>query len=156
MLILLYIGFDMKNKKILGHKEKISILDLDLYNLDAKVDTGADLSALHCDDIIIKENIVFFTLFNKIHPSYNNRRINMQIYKIKKIKSSNGQSESRPCIKVTLSCGNKKYKSIVSLTTRKNMKFPMLIGKAFLKNNFLVDVSKDYLVSDLVKKDIIC
>jgi len=143
----------MKNKKILGHKEKVSILDLDLHDLDAKIDTGADLCALHCDDIVIKDDKVFFTLFSKIHPSYKDRRINMNIYQMKKIKSSNGQSQLRPCIKVTLSCGNKKYKSIVSLTKRKNMKFPMLIGKSFLKNNFLVDVSKCYLASSKLIQD---
>ena len=45
----------MPEKKIVGNKELISIIDLDLYDLDAKVDTGADSNALHCDDIFIDE-----------------------------------------------------------------------------------------------------
>ena len=36
----------MKNKQIVGRKKIISILDLDLIDLDAKVDTGADSNAL--------------------------------------------------------------------------------------------------------------
>jgi len=32
----------MNTKKIVGRKEKISILDLELFDLDAKVDTGVD------------------------------------------------------------------------------------------------------------------
>ena len=36
-------------------KELISIIDLELFNLDAKVDTE-DSNALHCDDISIDEH----------------------------------------------------------------------------------------------------
>lgn len=42
----------------------------------------------------------------------------------------------------------KKYKSVISLTNRADMKFPMLIGRIFLKDRFLVDVSKEYLSKD--------
>ena len=41
----------MIEKIIIGKKELISILDLHLYNLDEKVDIGADSNALHCDYI---------------------------------------------------------------------------------------------------------
>lgn len=40
---------------------------------------------------------------------------------------------------------NKTYKTIISLTSRADMKYPMLIGRKFLKNRFLVDVSKKNL-----------
>ncbi len=42
----------MIEKKIVGSKELISILDLELFDLDAKIDTGADSNAIHCDDIL--------------------------------------------------------------------------------------------------------
>ena len=64
----------MENKKIIGRKEIISILDLKLFDLDAKVDTGADSNALHCDDIIIDKQSVSFTLLDDIHPSYHGKR----------------------------------------------------------------------------------
>jgi len=43
--------YRMPEKKIVGKREIISILDLELFDLDAKVDTGADSNALHCDDL---------------------------------------------------------------------------------------------------------
>ncbi|DAB29686.1 MAG TPA: clan AA aspartic protease, partial [Sulfurimonas sp. UBA12504] len=46
----------MQNKKIVGNVEIISILDLYLFDLDAKIDTGADSNALHCDEIFVDEN----------------------------------------------------------------------------------------------------
>ncbi|XPV67550.1 MAG: ATP-dependent zinc protease [Halarcobacter sp.] len=138
----------MKNKKIVGRKEIISILDLNLIDLDAKIDTGADSNALHCDDIVINEDSVEFTLLDEIHPSYHGKRMKLPIYKIKRVKSSNGQVQLRPSIKVTVDFMGKKYKSVISLTNRSDMKFPMLIGRKFLHDRFLVDVSKEYLTKE--------
>ncbi len=136
----------MSDKKIIGQKELISIPDLHLYDLDAKIDTGADSNALHCDDIIIDENgFVTFTLLDEVHSSYHGKKITLPIYKIKKIKSSNGIVQHRPSIQVMVTFFGKSYKTVISLTNRADMKYPMLIGRRFLANKFLVDVSKEYL-----------
>lgn len=137
----------MEDKTIVGSKELISILDLELFDLDAKVDTGADSNALHCDDIVVdqKNNTVTFKLLDEVHEAYHGKRITMPLYKIKNVKSSNGMIQQRPSIKVSVRFFGKKYKSVISLTNRADMKFPMLIGRRFLKEKFLVDVSKEYL-----------
>lgn len=145
----------MKNKKIIGRREIISILDLDLYDLDAKIDTGADSNALHCDNIIIENDIVHFCLLDEVHDSYHGKRMSIPLYKVKKVKSSNGEIELRPSIKVSVEFMGKTYISIISLTNRSDMKFPMLIGRRFLKDKFIVDVSQEY-VSKEIKKDIKC
>ena len=140
----------MSQKKIIGRRELVSILDLELFELDAKIDTGADSNSLHCDDIFIDdENFVHFTLLDEIHPSYHGKRITLPLYKLKKVKSSNGTIQIRASIKVTISFFGKKYKTIISLTNRSDMKYPMLIGRKFLTNRFLVDVSKEYLTKIL-------
>jgi hypothetical protein len=113
--------------------------------LDAKVDTGADSNALHCDDILIEDGNVSFTLLDEIHPSYHGKRLTFPIYKIKQVKSSNGTVQIRPSIKVKVNFFGKNYKSVISLTNRADMKFPMLIGRRFLKDKFLVDVAQEYL-----------
>ena len=136
----------MNEKKIIGRQEHICILDLELYDLDAKVDTGADSSSLHCDDIIIDENgFVTFTLLDDVHASYHGKKFTMPIYKIRKIKSSNGTVQKRAFIQVTVDFFGKNYKTVVSLANRSEMKYPMLIGRRFLSNKFLVDVSQEYL-----------
>ncbi len=118
---------------------------MELFDLDAKVDTGADSNALHCDDIEIEGDKVSFTLLDEVHASYHGKRMTLPIYKIKRVKSSNGTVQIRPSIKVSVKFFGKKYKSIISLTNRADMKFPMLIGRRFLKDKFLVDVSQEYL-----------
>ena len=137
----------MTDKTIVGRREIISIIDLELYDLDAKVDTGADSNALHCDHIEIDEetNTVSFTLLDEVHEAYHGKRLTFPLYKIKNVKSSNGQIELRPSIRVSVKFFGKKYKSVISLTNRADMKFPMLIGRRFLSGKFLVDVEQDYL-----------
>ena len=135
----------MKDKIIVGRRELISILDLNLEDLDAKIDTGADSNALHCDNIVIENDMVHFCLLDEVHESYHGKRMSMPLYKIKKVKSSNGEIQLRPSIKVSVEFFGKKYKSVISLTNRADMKFPMLIGRRFLKDRFLVDVSEENL-----------
>ena len=140
----------MLQKKIVGRREIVSIIDLELFELDAKVDTGADSNALHCDDIFIDdENFVHFKLLDEVHPAYHGKKIKLPVYKIKKVKSSNGTVQLRPSIKVSISFFCKKYKTIISLTNRSDMKYPMLIGRKFLANRFLVDVSEEYLTKKI-------
>ena len=68
----------MSQKKIIGRREIISILDLDLFDLDAKIDTGADSNSIHCDDIYVDdEKFVHFTLLDEVHASYHGKKIKM-------------------------------------------------------------------------------
>jgi len=139
----------MGDKKVIGRKELVSIIDLELFNLDAKIDTGADSNALHCDDIFIDEDKnVHFTLLDEIHESYHGKRMILPLYKLKKVKSSNGQIQLRPSVKLTILFMGKKYKTILSLTNRADMKYPMLIGRRFLSGKFLVDVELEYVGID--------
>lgn len=136
----------MKNKQVIGSKELISIIDLELFDLDAKVDTGADSNALHCDDIEIDDNnMVYFTLLDEVHPAYHGKRMEMPLYKLKKVRSSNGELQLRPSIQVEVEFFGQRYQSVISLTNRADMKYPMLIGRKFLSGKFLVDVSQEYL-----------
>ena len=136
----------MSQKKIIGRREIVSILDLELIDLDAKIDTGADSNSLHCDDIYIDdEKFVHFKLLDKVHPAYHGKKIKMPLYKLKKVKSSNGSVQLRASIKVDMLFFGKKYKTVISLTDRSDMKYPMLIGRKFLAERFLVDVSLEYL-----------
>lgn len=140
----------MQKKRIIGNKEIISIPDLQLYDLDAKVDTGADSNAIHCDDIHVDEDgIVHFKLLDEIHPAYHGKKMSVPLYQMKRVKSSNGKVQLRPSIKVKVNFFNKDYTTVISLTDRSDMKYPMLIGKKFLANRFLVDVSQEYLTKQL-------
>lgn len=135
-------------KEIIGSLEKVSLPELSLFGLDAKVDTGADSSALHCDNIRDNGETVHFTLCDEVHPAYNGKSFTLPVAKRIKVKSSNGDSAERIFISTRITLNGKDTETLISLTDRKKLKYPMLLGKRFLKGNFLVDVSLTYLFGE--------
>lgn len=133
-------------KKIIGRTERVDLKALSLFGLDAKIDTGAYTPSLHCQNIEVNEekNEVFFTLLDPEHPEYDGKRIHFIISRLKNVKSSNGTVEKRVFIHTTITLLGEEYETDISLTDRSSMKYPMLLGRDFLENNFIVDVSLAY------------
>jgi hypothetical protein len=134
----------MQNQKIkltIGRREQIDFPDLGLYGITAKVDTGAYTTALHCHDIREENGVLYFKLLDPTHPDYNQQEQKFTEYFQKEIKNSFGEIEKRFIIKTIVKIGTKRVKSVISLTDRGNMRYPVLIGRKLLKNRFVVDVS---------------
>lgn len=128
----------------IGRTAKADIPEWDIYGIDAKIDTGAYTSSLHCHHIAPTiDDKVQFKLLDPSHPAYNQKLMELPIYKVKTVKSSNGKSEDRFIIKASIVLDGKKLNAQFSLTDRSTMRYPLLIGRRLLKDRFLVDVSKD-------------
>jgi hypothetical protein len=138
-------------KTLIGKCEFISFPSLKIKNLEAKIDTGAFTTALHCHDIsekIVNGNkVLSFKLLDPYHAEYNNKEILFNDYELKTIKNSFGESEDRFVIKTKVKIGRKNILAKVSLTNRGSMRFPVLLGRRILKNRFIVDVSQEFLLS---------
>jgi hypothetical protein len=129
--------------KYVGRTEKVSFPDLGIETIDAKVDTGAYGNALHVDDFFIKDEKLFFTIEDKEYV--------YEKYKTIVIRNSFGKKQKRFSIITKVVLGNKIYKVHVSLTNRKKMKYPMLIGRRFLnKFKYMVNVRKKN-INDRIK-----
>src|SRR3990172_11505456 len=91
---------------IIGRKDKADFPELGLYDIDAKVDTGAYTSAIYCQDIMEVDEVgkskVRFRLLDPSRPSYNNREFTHPIYAKREIKNSFGQVEERYIIKTKI------------------------------------------------------
>lgn len=135
----------MSDKRIVGSIESISLPELELYDIDVKVDTGAENCAMHADIISVTVTTVTFQFLDGVHPSYNGKIFTLPISRIGHVRSSNGRKKKRYFIKTVLEIFGKNYKTEISIADRSKMKYPMLLGKQFLKNKFLVDVSKNHL-----------
>ncbi len=134
--------------EVIGYIERVDLPGLELFALDAKIDTGADSCSMHCDDIEVEGENVIFTLHDEVHPAYHGKRLTLPIYKVKNVKSSNGSIEERVFVKSMVKLGCKTYEAEISLTNRENMKYPMLIGRRFLSHHYLIDVSHKYITKD--------
>ena len=129
-------------KQIVGRVDKIDFPKLDLFNIDAKIDTGAYTSAIHCSQIIEEETGLKCTFYSKGHPNFSGKEVVFKQYSRTDVKSSNGYKENRFKIKSEVIFFGKTYKINLTLSTRDDMKFPVLIGRQFLNKKFLVDVDE--------------
>lgn len=130
-----------KPKQIIGRKELVSFPELEITNIYAKVDTGAYSNTLHCHDIQLKDGKLFFKVLDPKHPIFSRKEHCFSDFTRKKIKNSFGEVEERYMIKTKIKIAGRAIKSIISLTDRGKMRYPVLIGRRLLKNKFVVDVS---------------
>jgi hypothetical protein len=137
------------NKVLIGRVEEVDFPELELFGVQAKIDTGAYTSALHCQDIYeSRENgvkVLYFKPLDKNHPLYNEQEIRVQKYTRKKIKNSFGQIETRFIIATAIKIGEKEVITEISLADRANMRYPVLLGRKFLSKGFLIDVNKRFI-----------
>lgn len=131
-------------KKKVGRTEIISFPELEIYDVNAKVDTGAYSVVIHVDDIRQDGDALYFKI--------DSREFSYEKFKCFKVKSSFGKVQKRYSILTKLVLGDKIYKFYVSLTNRNKMRYPALIGRRFLyKFDYLVDV-KQKNINDTTKK----
>jgi len=137
-----------KLKIIIGRVEKVNFSSLNIIDLDAKIDTGAYSSSIHCHDIFEdkENNLLCFKLLDPKHDDYRKKVLKFTEYSKVKVKSSNGISRWRFKIKTSIKIGKKTYITQFTLTDRSKMRYPVLIGRKVLNKRFLVDVSHKYLL----------
>jgi hypothetical protein len=128
-----------KNKTIIGRVDKANFPELNLEDVAIKIDTGAYTSSIHCKDIMEDNGILKCRFLDHEHPNYNNKLFTFKEYNTVTVRSSNGVAQKRYEIKSSLKLFGKIYKISLSLSDRKEMRFPVLIGRKFLNNKFVVD-----------------
>lgn len=136
-------------KRIIGRVDRIDFPELDLFNIAVKVDTGAYTSAIHCSKIVEDDGKLHCTFYSKGHPLFSGKEIVFNEFSRTDVKSSNGHKENRYKIKSQVVVFGKCYKINLTLSTRDDMKFPVLLGRQFLKQKFLVDVDLEYVSFNL-------
>ena len=138
-----------KEKRIIGRREPVDFPDLGLSGIIGKIDTGAYTTALHCQDIHVREEngvrMLCFKPLDPSQPAFTGKEMCFTDFSEKQIKNSFGEVEHRYIIKTRVRIARKLVKSVISLTDRGNMRYPVLIGRKLLKSRFIVDVSELHL-----------
>lgn len=135
-------------KRVIGATARVQEMQSGIV-FNARIDTGAETCSIHVETLRVDDE------------DPNNMEANLG--KIARFQLKNGQDEAHMCrakivsvvriknavgidrrykVVLTLSWGGIEKKVRVSLNDRSDMKFPMLIGRNFLRGDFLVDVSK--------------
>ncbi len=133
------------HKQTIGRTDKIDFPEWNLYDIDAKIDSGAYTSAIHCENIeafyVRGEHQVRFTVQGA------EKKITQQckVFASKQVKNSFGQMEYRYSVKTAIVLFGKKYVIELALTDRSTMKNPVLLGRKVLRDRFIIDVTKQNL-----------
>jgi len=131
----------LKELKIIGRLEHVDFPELGINGFNAKIDTGAYTSSLHCSEILIEKDKVKFIVLDDEHPSFEGKWFCLPIEKYTVVKSSNGYKEERVVVKTTILLLGEEFDVFLTLTNRKDMKYPVLLGRKFLKDKYIVNVS---------------
>lgn len=131
-----------------GWREWVSLPDLGLPAIKAKIDTGAKTSALHALNVEPfnrdQKNYVLFM----INPIRKNDDLTIQCEALVKdqrmVTDSGGHKEMRYVIETLLEIDNQHWLIDMTLTSRKNMRFKMLLGRQAMNDKILVDPSLSY------------
>lgn len=126
-------------KKVIGRFDKADFPALHLENIAVKIDTGAYTSSIHCENIVEKDDVLHCTFLDEEHPLYNGKEFQFREYDIVFVRSSNGIIQKRYQVETTIKIFDKVFKISLSLSSRQEMRFPVLIGRKFLTKKFVVD-----------------
>ena len=134
----------------LGWREWVSLPDIGIKQIKAKVDTGARTSALHAFELRPfsehgRDRVEF-----RMHPLQKDVdtvvTCTADVLDTRIVTDSGGHNEERFVIETTLSLGKQAWPIEVTLTSRDDMLFRMLLGRTAIKNRAQVDPARSYLV----------
>jgi hypothetical protein len=138
-----------QKRKTIGWREWVSLPELGVVEIKAKVDTGADSSSLHAFNLErFDDNGTPMVRF-EIHPRQRKRKPSIdcvaEVVGERMVKNPGGRSELRPVIRTTLIVAGEEFEALVNLTTRDEMTFRMLLGRRAVRKNFVIDPGRSYL-----------
>lgn len=119
-------------------------VDIEGYqNIPAKIDTGADSSAIWASHIEVnRDGTLSFRLFDEASPFYTGEVLKCTDFKAAVVRSSSGHEQIRYRVQLSLKLAGRRIVALFNLSDRSRNEFPVLIGRRTISGKFLVDVSK--------------
>lgn len=132
---------------VIGWREWVSLPELGLDKIKAKIDTGARSSALHAFNLrAFTVDGVSWVRFD-VHPMQHGGptvRAEAAIIDMRRVRNPGGRRELRPVIHTPVSVLGQTWEIEVTLTPRWGMGFRMLLGRQAVRHQFLVDGGRSF------------
>jgi len=139
-----------------GWCEWVSLPELNLPPIKAKVDTGAKTSCLHA--FIVEpylENDIEWVRFG-MHPHQDDDKTevycNAKVEDKRDVTDSGGHRELRYVIKTPIILAKQQWNIEMTLTNRDSMAFRMLLGRRAMHKRILVNPTESYLLGHVKKR----
>ena len=147
----------MGRKMKLGWREWVSLPDLGLHAIKAKVDTGARTSALHAFELRRFESGGIARVEFRIHPRQRDTDTvavcTADVVDERVVRDSGGHREMRYVIETPVVIGDETWPIEVTLTARDDMLFRMLLGRGAIRGHATVDPSRSYLAGGRPRRE---
>jgi hypothetical protein len=132
---------------IVGAVEWARVEPAELW-IEARIDTGADTTSIHAEDIQLIEKdgkrYVSFVLIDAVTGSPHPQELKLRRRVL--IKQSGGPDQRRYVVRMWVTLGETRSRIDVNLTDRSDFEYPLLIGRNFLTDTLIVDVSRHHTV----------
>ncbi|RTE86235.1 MULTISPECIES: ATP-dependent zinc protease [Gammaproteobacteria] len=135
----------------IGWREWLSLPELGIENIKAKVDTGAKTSCLHAFKLEPFEKNGERWLKIWVHPiqdSLEEHVCEARIVEQRNVTDSGGHIEERYVIETTVHAGSVSFPAELTLTNRDSMKFRMLLGRQAMNGRFIVNPQESFLLGE--------
>ena len=134
---------------VAGWREWVSLPDLDVEWIKAKLDTGARSSAIHAFDLAEIERDGQTWVRFSIHPwqrsTDDSVEVELPVHDRRTVRSSTGHEQERYVVLMDVRLLDRTIPVEMTLSRRDEMGFRLLIGREALRQGYLVDSSRSYL-----------
>jgi hypothetical protein len=132
----------------IGWREWVGLPDLGISRIKVKVDTGARSSALHAFKIKeIREGDRTLLTF-RVHPFQRDAKTTLEcraeLLEYRDVRSSHGHVTRRPVVVTTIQFMDRQWPIELTLVSRDNMGFRMLLGREAVRGRFFVDAGQSF------------
>lgn len=138
-------------KFMVGAIELCDLPELEITGLNTRIDTGAQTSSLHVDNITEfrkdGKRWVSFDIHPDIHDVDAIVRREARVKAVRSVKSSNSGKERRYVINTLFRLSDKEWRIQLTLTDRSEMSYLMLLGREAMEKRIVVDPGEEYLLT---------
>jgi hypothetical protein len=127
---------DAGEKITIGEVEDVVLMPWGV-RLPARIDTGAATSSLDARDLKVKNSMAEF----KLPKKYGSLQLRLPVIGWQNIRSADFK-EKRPVVEIAFCLGAKILHVEVNLNDRSTVKYPLILGRNALKDNFVIDCGR--------------
>ena len=139
-----------------GWREWVSLPELGIPAIKAKIDTGAKTSALHAHRLAVFEDHGQTMVRFAIRPLRKRRRLEIEcvarVADRRLVRDSGGHSEHRYVIVTPVRVGQIEWPIEITLTSRDTMLFRFLLGRTAMRRRMLIDPEASYVLGKTLAK----
>jgi len=133
-----------RDKVTIGWVEKIRIHPPELV-FNAKVDTGARNSSIHAKNIVdFERDGETWVRFEVVNQKKERVTLELPLARQATIKRHFGKRQYRHVVMLGICLGDIYKETEVTLVDREGFLYDMLLGRSFLKGDFIIDISETF------------